>query len=634
MKFIIICISIILLSISVKGQISNFSVASIPKPILPRSGAVVRNSETIIEVKDLDEVYYRKKYAITILNSSALEEASVFLHYDKNTIIKSVKGAIYDESGILSAKITEKNFQDRSSVSDFSLYEDDRIKYFIPSQITYPFTIEYEYEIKTRQSLYFPAWIPGRSTGVSIEKSSLNFICPEDFKLRYKEYNYQGKVEEITANGTKNFKWEVYNIHALREEPYSPNYEEYLVTVKLAPEKFAFKNIKGRFSNWAEYGIWTNNNLLKGRDELPQATKDYITSLIKNVSDPKEKAKKIYEFVQNKTRYVSVQIGIGGYQPSPAADVDRLSYGDCKGLVNYMHSLLKIAGIESYYSIVYAGSFKRDIAPDFTSMDGNHIILCLPFKNDTTWLECTDKFAPFGFLGDFTDDRYAVACTPEGGKIMRTPKFPAIDNKQLRKADFKITSNGSLTGTMTTRFSGTQYDNHHMLLNEAYSEQMKKLSGLYPLPNITIQSLQFTQDKGSRPETKEIIALSSENYCSITEGKLRVRINGVNKTRPIREISKRTNPVKISRGYYDEDVITYQIPEGYKPGLAPNQKIIEKPFGKYSANVKFTDNTITYSRKMLLNEGSYKAEEYQELVDFFQEIADADSLEIVLDKKI
>src|SRR5690606_19691165 len=115
----------------------------------------------------------------------------------------------------------------------------------------------------------------------------------------------------------------------------------------------------------------------------------------KDIPDPKEKAKKIYEFMQAKTRYISVQIGIGGYQPYSAEEVDRLGYGDCKGLTNYMQSLLRVAGIESYYSIVYAGAFKRDIIPDFTSMQGNHVILCLPFKNDTTWLECTDKFSPF-----------------------------------------------------------------------------------------------------------------------------------------------------------------------------------------------------------------------------------------------
>lgn len=613
---------------------SNYAISSIPQNLLSRAGAIIRNSETAIEVKDLNEVYYHQKYAVTILNSSALDEANLWLYYDKNNSIKSVKGTIYNEFGMPTIKIPEKSFQDRSAVSDNTLYQDDRVKYFIPSKITYPFTIEYEYEIKRRQSLYFPTWIPGGSEeGVAIESSSLSFICPESFNLRHKELNYNGKVEEATIDGKKSFKWQVSNIPAMRDEPYSPNYEEYLVAVKLAPEKFAFRSMEGSFTNWKEYGLWTNENLLKGRDELSQATRDYILNLVKDISDPKEQAKKIYDFMQNKVRYISVQIGIGGYQPYPAADVDRLSYGDCKGLVNYMRALLKVAQIESYYTVVYAGSFKRDIAPDFTSMnDGNHIILCLPFKNDTTWLECTSKDAPFGFLGDFTDDRYVLACTPEGGKIMRTPKYTALESKQLRTANFEIAENGSITGKMTTLFSGVQYDNHHSLLNEPLSEQKKKLPEIYPLPNLEIQSFQFTQNKGSKPETREIIDLSSFNYCRMDDGKLHIRLNSINKMRNLKEVRNRTNPVNIVRGYYDEDIITYQVPKNFHLNASPHSKTIEKVFGKYSADVKINGNKIIYKRTMLLNEGKYKAEQYQELVDFFQDIADADNLELVLNK--
>ncbi|MGV3508209.1 MAG: DUF3857 domain-containing protein, partial [Sphingobacteriaceae bacterium] len=152
MKVIISTLSSILIWLSVNAQ-SNYAVSSIPKTLLPRAGAIVRSSETVIEVKDLNEVYYRKKYAITILNSSARDEANLYLNYDKNNTIKSVKGIIYNEFGLPIAKKLEKQLQDRSAGSDFSLYEDNRVKYYVPSQISYPFTIEYEFEMKRKQSL-------------------------------------------------------------------------------------------------------------------------------------------------------------------------------------------------------------------------------------------------------------------------------------------------------------------------------------------------------------------------------------------------------------------------------------------------------------------------------------------------
>src|SRR5690606_35617022 len=112
----------------------------------------------------------------------------------------------------------------------------------------------------------------------------------------------------------------------------------------------------------------------------------YIQALVKDIDDPKQKAQKICEYVQKKTRYISVQIGIGGFQPMPADDVDRLSYGDCKALTNYMLTLLKSVGINSYYAVVQAGSLKKYAIPDFASMNQfNHVILCIPFANDTAW---------------------------------------------------------------------------------------------------------------------------------------------------------------------------------------------------------------------------------------------------------
>jgi len=610
----------------------NYAVSNIPKSLLSRAGAVVVNSNESIEVKALDEVIYKGKKVISILNAASGGYGHIYMYYDKTRQIKSVKGIIYNEMGLPVSKFNDKDFRDQSAVSDFSLYEDNRVKYFHPAITSYPYTIEYEYEIKEKQSFYFPDWTPADDTNVAILSSSLNVVCPASFNLRFKEINYRGKAEISKTAETSIYKWSVSNLPAIKNEPYSPDRLQYLTIVKLAPQNFAYRNIKGSFTSWKDYGKWINDNLLIGRQELPESTKNQVAELVKDINAPKEKARKVYEYMQNKTRYISVQIGIGGWQPYPAAEVDRLGYGDCKGLVNYTKALLQAAGVESYYSVVKAGRFKQDILSDFTSLQGNHIILCLPFKNDTTWLECTSKYMPFGFLGDFTDGRQVLACTPEGGKLMRTPNLSAEDSKQIRNASFKIEGDGSIRGNMLTRFEGAQYNNHDVLLNEPYNEQIKKLPELYPLPNLEIESLEFKKDKGLKPATTETLKLFSGGYCSFNDGKIHIPLNLINKYPIPKEVTNRVNPFHIARGFIDEDTITYEIPEGYKLNTPADKKAFEKGFGSYLCDISISGNKIIYKRKLQLNEGTYKPEEYQEFVAFCELVADTDNARLILSK--
>jgi hypothetical protein len=78
------------------------------------------------------------------------------------------------------------------------------------------------------------------------------------------------------------------------------------------------------------------------------------------------KAKLIYDYVQQKSRYVSIQVGIGG-KPMDASDVDRLGYGDCKGLTNYTKVLRQVP---SYNTILYGDSYKKDIESDLCLCKG------------------------------------------------------------------------------------------------------------------------------------------------------------------------------------------------------------------------------------------------------------------------
>jgi len=312
----------------------NYETALIAKDMLPYASAVIRDKVVNVEVKDLDNTTYHIKTAITVLNKNGENAAEITVFYNKSNPIKNIKGVVLNEFGKQISKFSESDFHDESAVHDFSLFEDERVKHYMPPVTQYPYTLVYELDIKSKQTLNFDDWSPNNSPATSVEKSTYTFTCKPDFNIRYKEINMPAKaVVGSDKAGLKTYTWQVNNLKAFRPEPYSPDKESYLPQVKIAPEKFEYERIKGSFTNWQELGKWEYDKLLLNRQNIPPQTADHINSITNGITDPKLKAKKVYEYMQAKTHYISIQVGIGGYQPFLAADVDNLNYGDCKGLV-------------------------------------------------------------------------------------------------------------------------------------------------------------------------------------------------------------------------------------------------------------------------------------------------------------
>ena len=66
-------------------------------------------------------------------------------------------------------------------------------------------------------------------------------------------------------------------------------------------------------TSWENFGSFISD-LNKGRDELPVEMKQTVANLIKGIDTKEEKVAILYQYLQKNTRYVSVQLGIGGWQ--------------------------------------------------------------------------------------------------------------------------------------------------------------------------------------------------------------------------------------------------------------------------------------------------------------------------------
>src|SRR5262249_15482735 len=152
-------------------------------------------------------------------------------------------------------------------------------------------------------------------------------------------------VHTTRPDGMESLLWKFENVKPGVYEERGPRSQA--ARILAAPTKFEYAGYEGDMSTWQSYGKW-EASLMVGRDELPESTRQKVMELTKNLKTTEEKTKALYEYVQGKTRYVSISLGIGGLQPFPASVVDQVGYGDCKALSNYTVSLLKIAGIRAY----------------------------------------------------------------------------------------------------------------------------------------------------------------------------------------------------------------------------------------------------------------------------------------------
>ncbi|MCZ4223047.1 DUF3857 domain-containing protein [Pedobacter rhodius] len=634
MKSTTIFFSLLFFAITAFSQ-DNYDADLIPSNLKNRANATIRNEETTVDMRAPDNVILNVKKAVTVLNKNGEEKARLVLFYDKSTLIKSIKGEVYNAAGILTKKFNQGNFSDESAADGFSLFVDDRVKHYLPSENVYPYTVVYNYEIRYKQNLIIPEWIPQPADDISVEKGSYTFICKPSDELRIKTQNFQGKPEETINDKQKVMVWKINNLFAVKPEPFSPDRATYQTAVKIAAKDFIYYDHKGRYKNWQELGKWNYEDLLKNRKTLPPTTIQTITGLVAAEKTDKDKARKIYEYMQKKTRYISVQVGIGGFQPASAAEVDMLGYGDCKALVNYTQSLLDVAGIESYYCVVEAGSKKVSFDPGFADMiQGNHVILCMPLKGDTTWLECTDQKIPFGFLSTFTDDRIVLACTKDGGKLLKTPKLTAADNFQIRSANLNILANGDVSGKMTTTFAGSQYDDNEEIIDKPLTEQKKLLSGIYDIDNIYFNTINYNQKKSLNPEVTENLSLDIPHYAGLNNNKLFLKVNAFNVQPNIPEVRNRTKPVYISRGSTDEDTIIYNLPETIQTNLLPDSdKSLKTIFGEYTCKTVLEGKKLTYHRKLVINDGTFPPESYSDFYNFINEVNTADNLKLIFSLK-
>lgn len=625
---------LLLQAFSLAGFAQDFNAALIPDSLLKGADVVKRYEEYILEIKSPGKAKIYERHVYTILNDAGIKYAKYKTYYDKFTNINSVSGVLYNALGKEIKHLKKKDWQDMSVFDGISLVTDERVKENEFFYNDYPFTVDYEEEDEKDGIMSLSSWYPLSDFRMSAQYSKYTLIAPEGYTVRFKPQNLSIPPTIIKKDGKQYFTWEIKNIPAKKYEESAPPISEILPNIQFAPSELEAEGYKGNMSNWENYGKFLYQ-LIKGRDNLPDNVKQKVHELTDHLPGEREKINVLYDFLQKNTHYISIQLGIGGWQPFDATYVAEKKYGDCKALSNYMIALLKEAGIKAKYVEIYGGSEHPPFMEDFPCLQSNHVICCVPLQKDTVWLECTSQTKSPGYMGSFTGGRKAVILDENGGHIVNTPAYAAADNLQYRITNASINENGLLDAVIHTKYTGEQQELPQALIREATEDQRKKfLNEMFNLPTYQVISNEYEEIRGTLPAVNEKLHITADNFASVTGKRLFIMpyIFGGSSSRLLPDTARKYDYI-ISTAYKDIDSIVLTIPAGYTVESQPKNISLENKYGKYVCTVTVSENNITYYRCRERSVMRIPAKEYNDYVKFIDQVYKTDRSRIVFVKK-
>ena len=629
--FVIIVFSIVLFyekGFSLSDPLDIYKAGVIKEEMKKDAHTVKRFEKVELEISGSDKAAMHIHEVVTILNAKGNDELNFTSYTTKFLILEDVDIKLYDKDGKVIEKYKRKDLSSQAAGS--GLVEDGNIFFLMLTASSYPVTIEKDYTIRFKGLYKIPTFYFSKPFQ-SVEYSIFQLKYPASMKVNYKAFHINSQPQKNSTGNEEVVQWEARDILSARYEERSGPWVNSFPHLFFNADKIEFDGYPGNLSTWKEMGLWYNS-LLKNTNRLSLSNQEDIRKLIEGVKSDRDKIKILYTYLQNNFRYVSIQLGIGGFKPFPADFVHENKYGDCKGLSNYMEACLAAVNIRSYSAWVNSGDDDTYIDPDFPYDGFDHQILVVPLEKDTIWLECTSNYNEFAHLGSFTENRYALILTENGGILVKTPVSKSSDNTISANTVVNIGAEGG--ASINTQFSACGEFKYTLVnLSRESSETHKQ----YAINNLGFNNpdefnIQFDQ-KESKPYTCTIDQKMGKIYEFKAGSKMFIspRMYRIWQLK-LNPVEKREQDFFLPNPLQKTDTTRFQLPDGFVVESLPKNKKISFSLGQYESRYWMDEKSgMVYSvASLVINTSAIKPALYEEARIFFDQVLEDGNQKIIL----
>lgn len=401
---------------------------------------------------------------------------------------------------------------DKPMTEDGIFLDDNRIKYYpvylreMGEAARFDFTLFYS-DSKYFTRVFFHEPFP-------VKDQKIKLIMPTWLELDIREMNFEGfKILKTTGteNGMKVLTYSLQNVEPVKSEPnqagWAYQWPHLVITAKKWENNGQWVNGFGSMGDlYAWYKV-----LYDKCENKPEELKPTVDKIIAGKTTPADKAKAIYYWVQDNIRYIAFEDGYAGFIPTPAQDVLKNKYGDCKGMANLLTEMLKLAGLQANYTLVGTRHIPYNHHTINAMCVDNHAIACLYMQGKPILLDATEKYGVYGEIAYRISGKTALVGKKDTFEVVDIPVPDPAKHKTKTEAKFSIKDN-HLTGTVTHTLTGemrTQFNQMYNTIPTNRREEFLKDYMTFGNRNIEASSVKLLQE-GDRE--KPVVITANINY--------------------------------------------------------------------------------------------------------------------------
>src|SRR5690242_14412321 len=320
--------------------------------------------------------------------------------------------------------------------------------------------IDYSYTVETLQPImpgdFRYSWFVSNSR--LTRRSRYVVDAPTGLALRIKERNltFRRRTADAQGGGRRVYSWITAEVPKVETEPFAADSNDIVQSITIsAPLK------------WDDIARWYSG-LVRDRYALTSAVDSALALIEAGATTADDSLRRLHRWVAQDFRYVSLSLGIGGFQPRRPADVLQSKFGDCKDKATLFIAAAARLGVRAYPVLLNAGGRVDKSLPSVGAFD--HMIAAVERpKAPYLYLDLTAEFVPFGSLPMADQGEFGLVVHPVGRKEEVTiPEDSAGANVE----HVWIAGDLSQDGVFHAKFSDTPHGSYQYPLRRVFSKPM------------------------------------------------------------------------------------------------------------------------------------------------------------------